>query len=123
MKMIFSLLRRFGRNLSTLLLAFMLAVVVWVSAVMASDPNQELNLTQPVTLEIVGQDPGLLLMGDTQNQVRLRLNAPKSVWSQMNSNPTMVRAWVDLTGVKAGVHTLPVHVQVNTRPVQIVRYD
>jgi YbbR domain-containing protein len=121
--MIGSLLRRFGRNLSTLLLAFVLAVVVWVSAVMASDPNQELPLAQPVTLEIVGQDPGLLLMGNTQSQVQLRLNAPRSVWSQLNSSTNAIRVWVDLTAMKAGTYTVPVHVQKNIRPVQIVRYE
>ena len=118
-----SLLRRFGRNLSTLLISVVLAVVVWVSAVMASDPNQELALAQPVTLEIVGQDPGLLMMGNTQSQVQLRLNAPKSVWSQLNSNTNAIDVWVDLTAMKAGTYTVPVHVQVNTRPVQVVHYE
>jgi YbbR domain-containing protein len=121
--MIGSLLRRFGRNLSTLLLSIALAVVVWVSAVMASDPNQELALAQPVKLEIVGQDPGLLLMGNTQSQVQLRLNAPRSVWSQLNNSTNAIRVWVDLTAMKAGTYTVPVHVQINMRPVQIVRYE
>lgn len=122
--MILSFLRRFGRNLGTLLLAFVLAMVVWISAVMASDPNQELDLSRAVTLEIVGQDPGLLLMGNTQSEVQLRLNAPRSIWSQLNANTKSIRAWVDLTGLAAGNYTVPVHVQqVNIRPVQIVRYD
>ena len=99
-----------------MLLSIALAVVVWVSAVMASDPNQELALAQPVTLEIVGQDPGLLLMGNTQSQVQLRLNAPKSVWSQLNNSTNAIRAWVDLTAMKAGTYTVPVHVQINTAP-------
>lgn len=121
--MIMSLLRRFWRNFGSLLLAFILAVVVWVSAVMASDPNQEQNLAQPVTLEIIGQDPGLLLMGNTPDQVQMRLNAPRSVWSKLNSTPKDIRAWVDLTGLKAGTYTVPVKVQVNVRPAQIVSYD
>lgn len=118
-----SLLRKLSHNFGSLLLAFVLAVVVWVSAVMASDPNQEQDLSQPVTLEIVGQDPGLLLMGNTPDQVHLRLNAPRSVWSQLDSNAQTIRAWVDLTGLKAGAHTVRVNVHVNIRPVQIVRYD
>lgn len=121
--MIFSLIRRFGRNLSTMLLAFLLAVVVWVSAVLANDPNQELDLSQPVTIEIVGQDAGLMLVGTTPGQVRLRLNAPRSVWNQLNSNTNLLRAWVDLTPYSAGDFKVPVKVKVNTRPVQIISFE
>lgn len=121
--MVFSILRWFGRNLGSLLLALVLAVVVWFSAVMASDPNQEMDLAQPITLEIIGKDPDLMLIGSTPTQVRLRLNAPRSVWGQLNSSTTMIRAWIDLSGLSAGSYMVPVHVQVNIRPVQIVRYN
>ena len=55
------MLRWIGRNLGTLILAFVLAVVVWVSAVVAADPNQEGVYPSAVDLEIIAQDPALLL--------------------------------------------------------------
>ena len=53
-----------ARNFSTLILAFILSVVVWISAVVTADPNQELSY-RPVPIEIVGKDPNLLLNGRT----------------------------------------------------------
>ena len=35
------ILRWLAKNFGTLLTAFILAVIVWVSAVIASDPNEE----------------------------------------------------------------------------------
>ncbi len=52
--MLLALLRWFGRNLTTLLLAFVLAIVVWVSAVLTADPNETRIYNRTVTL--VGQD-------------------------------------------------------------------
>ena len=47
-------LRWLGRNLSTLLLAFVLAVAVWVSAVVAADPNQEAAYSRLVPIDVRG---------------------------------------------------------------------
>ncbi len=46
--MIISALRWLGRNLSTLLMAFILALIVWISAVISEDPNLEEVLQRPV---------------------------------------------------------------------------
>ena len=53
--------RWLAQNLSTLLLAFILSVVVWVSAVITADPN-EVHVFRPANMENVGQDAGLLLV-------------------------------------------------------------
>jgi len=44
--------RWISRNIGTLLLAFALAVIVWVSAVTSADPNQEMAFSVPI--EIIG---------------------------------------------------------------------
>ncbi len=115
--------RWLSKNLGSLLLAFILAVVVWVSSVTASDPNIEQDFDRSLPVEIVGQDPGLLLMGETPRPIKLTLNAPLSIWTQMNGDGKAIRAWVDLSGLEAGEHTIPVQVQVNYRPVRVVRID
>jgi YbbR domain-containing protein len=121
--MIIAAIRWFGRNLTTFLLAFSLALVVWVSAVVASDPNQELPLTRAITIEKIGQDPGMLIMGSIPGQVRLTLNAPRSVWKKITDDSASIRAWIDLSGLEAGEHTLPVHIQVTPSPVIVVQQD
>jgi YbbR domain-containing protein len=106
-------------NLSTLLLATVLAVVVWISAVTAANPNVE--QTRPVSLEIVGLDADMLVVGNVPTQVRVNLEAPSSVMDSMSASENSVRAWVDVSGLEPGTHDLEVQVQVNEsfRPVRI----
>ena len=117
------MLRWLGRNLSTLLLAFILAVVVWVSAVVAADPNQEGVYPRAIDLEIVGQDTAMLQTGRIPTQLRLTLNAPRSIWDELNQNPDLVRAWIDLSGLENGTYDVPVRVQIEISPVRIVDVD
>ena len=52
------------RNLPSLLLALALAVAVWISAVTSQDPTEQRIYPSSIPIEVVGQDPGLLLMGE-----------------------------------------------------------
>jgi YbbR domain-containing protein len=111
------------RNFSTLLLAFILAVVVWVSAVINVDPNVEAKLSRPVTIELVGEDASLKIMNDYPKTVNLTLIAPQSVWLELNGNPSTTRAWVDLSNLPAGEFTRPVHVDISLNLVKVVQQD
>ncbi len=102
-----------AKNLGTLLLAFVLAVVVWVSAVWSANPNEEGVLQRPVPIQIIGQDPGLQIMSAYETNVNLGLKAPRSVWEELNSNENTISAWVDLSGLGPGEHTIPVQVQID----------
>ncbi len=106
-----SLLRWIFSNLSTLILAFALSVVVWISAVTAADPNIESSRIVP--LEIVGLDPDMLVVGNVPSQVRVTLEAPTSVIDRMGSLESAVSAWVDVSGLEAGTYELEVQIQVN----------
>jgi YbbR domain-containing protein len=116
-------LRWLAKNIGTLLTAFVLAVIVWVSAVVASDPNEENVLARPVPVEIVGQDPGLQIMNEIAGEVALTLNAPSSVWTELNSDPQVVRAWIDLSNLGSGEHEVAVQIQIGPRLVRLVRQD
>ena len=116
-------LRWLAKNIGTLLIALLLAVIVWVSAVVASDPNEEHILARSVPIEIIGQDPGLQIMSDVPRNVTLVLRAPTSVWTQLNNDQTSVRAWVDLSTLGPGVHEVPVQVQITPRLVRLIRQD
>jgi YbbR domain-containing protein len=116
-------LRWLAKNLPTLLLAFILALVVWVSAVTSADPTEEHALARAVPIEIIGQDPGLQIMGNPEDSVLLTLKAPASVWTQLNADQQAVRAWVNLAGLGAGEHAVPVQVQINLRLVRQIEQD
>jgi YbbR domain-containing protein len=108
-------------NLRTFLLAFALALAVWVTAVTAADPDETQVYPNPVPIEFIGQDPGLIMAGGAvPQQVELTLRAPHSVWQSLLSGASSVRAVVDLTGLGSGTHTLNVQMQIEIRPLRII---
>lgn len=112
-------MRWFAANVRTLLLAFVLAVSVWVSAVTAADPN-EVRSPLAVPIEIVGQDPSLIVTSEIPAIVEVTLRAPRSVWEQLTAQEKPVRAVLDVSNLSAGEHTLSVQIQISARPTQIV---
>jgi YbbR domain-containing protein len=111
-------LRWLTKNLSTLLLAFLLAVIVWVSAITTTDPTQE-RAFQPIALEIVGQASDLMIVNEVPTQAVLTIKAPSSIWSQLNNNPALVKAWIDVAGLGAGGHQVAVKTHVDLQPVLV----
>jgi YbbR domain-containing protein len=114
----FSFLRWLGRNLGSLILALILALVVWVSAVVTTDPNVQQVYPRPVTLERIGKDSNLQIVGDVPTQVRVTIDAPQSIWNLLTNNPNLVKAWIDLSGLGPGDHTVPVKVQIDANPAR-----
>jgi len=115
--------RWLGRNLSTLLLAFLLALVVWVSAIISTDPDLEAVYPRAVPLEVLSMDPAYLQVAKIPPTVRVTVNAPQSIWGQINVNQDAVRAWIDLSGKGEGRHMVPVKAQVLLTPSQVVRIE
>jgi YbbR domain-containing protein len=117
------MLRWLARRLSTLILAFLLALVVWVSAVVSTDPSVEGVYPRMVDLEVIGQDPAYLQMENIPSQVRITLNAPRSVWEQLNANTSSVRAWIDLSGKGRGEHLASVLTLVEIAPARVTKVE
>jgi YbbR domain-containing protein len=114
---------RLASNIRTFLLALVLGTAVWVSAVSSADPNEARAYPKPIPIEIVGQDPSLVLTNELPTNMSLSIRAPRSVWDSLNSQDNVVRAILDLSGLGAGQHTVPVKVQVNLRLTQIVQQN
>jgi YbbR domain-containing protein len=117
------LFRWFSRNLGNLILAFFMSLVVWVAAIISADPNQESVYPRPVPLEVIGQDPSMLQLGDIPATVQVTLNAPQSIWSQLTENPELIRAWIDLSGLTPGEHVVEVKTQMQINPAQVMGVD
>jgi YbbR domain-containing protein len=113
-------MRLFVKNLRTFLLALILGVSVWLSAVSAADPNDVRAFPNPIPLEVIGQDPSLILTSEIPQTVDVSLRAPRSVWESLVTRENAVRAIVDLSGLSAGEHTCDVQIIVDQRPYQIV---
>jgi YbbR domain-containing protein len=114
------MLRRLARNLPTFFLAFILALAVWVMAVIATDPDVTQSYPTPISIEFVGQDPSLIMTGTVTRQVQVTLRAPRSIWNQFTSGKASIRAVADLTGLGSGTHAVEVQVQIATRLVRII---
>ena len=109
------------RNLGTFTLALVLAIAVWVVAVTAADPDEVRVFPRSVPLEIQAKDPGLVIVGPPVPQnIGLTLRAPRSVWDKLLANDNSVGAYIDLAGLAAGQHHVPVQIQVLVRPYRIV---
>ncbi len=118
-----SIWKAITRYFPSLLLAFILAVAVWISAVTAADPVEERVYPQPVSVDIVGQDPRLVITSELPPQVSITLSAPQSVWTRITNEQVAVRAVADLSGLKAGKYNVPINIQVGIRPVEVVTYN
>jgi YbbR domain-containing protein len=106
-------------NLRSFLLALVLGFAVWISAVTAADPDE----TRPpltVPLEVIGQEPSLVITNDIPATMEVSLRAPRSIWEQLTAQENAVRAILDLTTLSAGEHELPIQILISVRPVQIV---
>jgi YbbR domain-containing protein len=114
------MIRWLGTNLRTFLWALAMALAVWVAAVTAADPDEVRQFPNPIPVETIGQDPGLVITSDVPDQIELTLRAPRSVWEELLSETNGIRAILDLSGLSAGDHTIGIQIQIPTRPVRIV---
>lgn len=110
------------KNIRTLLLSFLLALVVWVSAVTAADPNEERTFSG-VSLEVVGKAQDILVTSNNiPTQVSVTLYAPRSLLERYQTNQdSLLRAWIDLTGKEKGGHQVEVQVAYQLEPTILVR--
>ena len=107
-------------NWRTVMWALVLSLSVWIAAVTAADPDEQRLFNRAVSIEVLGQNPDLVIVGEIPQSVQVTLRAPRSVWSQLEAEGTPVRAVVDLSGLSAGEHSVSIQIQVTERPVRIV---
>lgn len=112
-------MRWFVSNIRTFLLALILAVAVWISAVSSADPD-EVRTLNSVPLEVVGQDPSLITISSLPSRVEVTLRAPRSVWEQLDAQENSVQATLDLSGLGSGEYVVDIQLRILVRPVQIV---
>ncbi len=108
------------QNLQTLFWSSLLSLAVWIAAVTSTDPDEQRLFPSPIPLEIVGQDPSLVIIGELPSQVEVTLRAPRSVWTRLEAQEKPIRAVVDLSGLGPGEHLVKIQVQVAEQPARVV---
>jgi YbbR domain-containing protein len=108
-------------NKSTLLLAFILAITVWVVAVTTEDPTTEKPIEEPVPIHYSQPAPGLEVVGQLPQSAKVTIRAPESVWQRISVDSVPIN--VDLSSLSAGTHQLTLKPQPGLRPLQITEID
>ena len=116
-------MQRFTSNIRTFLLALVLGISVWVSAVTGADPDEVRIYPNTIPLEVIGLDPSLIITSNVPSSVEITLRAPQSVWEQLTAQEDSVQATLDLSGLAAGKHTVDIQNRVLVAPYQIVLAD
>ncbi|MEK7682522.1 MAG: CdaR family protein [Chloroflexota bacterium] len=116
------MLRWLWSNLSSLLLAFVLAVAVWIVSVINEDPTETRELPSPVAIDYIGLRQGLLIVGDPPpTSGRVTIRAPLSVWELIGIDN--VGLAVDLAGLEEGTHQLPVQPILGVQPARVSAHE
>jgi YbbR domain-containing protein len=116
-------LRWIASNLPLALLALLLAVLTWVTAAEEADPTKTDRFLQVISVEASGLPEGMVVVGDFEVWVQLTIRAPESVWNILSADD--FDASIDLTGLTAGIHHVPINVTVSEdrSPLEIVLVD
>ncbi len=110
-----SYLRSLVSNLTTLLLALILAVVVWATAVRANDPVETRNLE--IDVDTVGQPADATLVGSPPESAIVTLQGSASALDKIS--PFDYVGIIDLSNVPFGETEVPIEVQGGQEQVDI----
>ncbi len=112
-------------NFGLLLLALVIAVVVWIAQESERDPIVEDDYQQPIPVVVQNQPSGTHLVEGWQAEVRVRLRAPQSVWDELR--PTNFTALLDLSPnlapLEPGEYDVGVQVSLNVEPATLLKVE
>jgi YbbR domain-containing protein len=113
--------RRVLSNVGTLIIALLLAVLVWVVASNEEDPLEERAYTRPVAIELRSASPDLILTSVAVTRTTVTLSAPRSVWETLTDNQIHISA--DLSGLSAGQHDVALAWSVDAPAARITQLN
>jgi YbbR domain-containing protein len=90
-------------NIGLLILAILLALIIWITAQYTNDPNEE-RTTRPIKLEFTGLDPDFIITNEYPQDVRITLRAPSSIWEQLEENQKLIQPYIDLSFAEEGLN-------------------
>ncbi len=115
------MIRWLWSNLGSMVLALVLAILVWVAAQNEENPIEERVYPQALPVQVVGRSDRMLLTGPSPTTATVTIRAPRATWSTLSADQIHVVA--DLTGLAAGSYDVPLNVTINSDLAQIVRVN
>ncbi len=113
--------RRALSNVGTLIIALLLAVLVWVVASNEADPIEERAFARPVMIELRARASDLILTSVGLTNTTVTLSAPRSVWETLTEKQILISA--DLSGLTAGPHEVALTWSVDAPATRITQLD
>jgi len=101
-----------------MLIAIILATLVWVAAINEQNPPREDDYNQNIPIAVIPPADGLITTDKLPEAVRLRLRAPESSWDDLS--PSKFKATLDLSKLPAGFNDVPIAVAVSDPQVEIM---
>ncbi len=114
--------RRFWEQVNTLGLSVVLALIVWLIAINQENPIVQAVYPERLPVTVRGLPETLQPLQDlTKETVQVVLQAPKNSWDSLDASD--FNAYIDLTGLGAGVHDVDVKVEVLDARVRVVSVE
>jgi YbbR domain-containing protein len=108
-------------HVGNLLLALILAVLVWVVAERQANPSTEKTFPNAIPIGIQNLPAGTVTYDESADEVQVTVNTPDIVWNEIDSR--QVKAWIDLSGQTSGTLDLPVNVYVPDQAAPVVKVE
>jgi YbbR domain-containing protein len=102
----------------TILLALILAIIVWLVSANQENPSVKDTFPDPIQVEVRNKPAGMVVFGELVDRTQVIIRAPRSSWDNLRAGS--FQAWIDLTGLDADIHDVEVQVKCSDRAVQIV---
>lgn len=115
------MIRSFLSNLSSVVIALLFAIIVWIVATNEENPTREGIFAEALPITFINPGEGLTLLSRSANTVRVRIRAPASSWDDLSSSN--FQATVDLSNLSSGEHQVPVVVKSTDPRVRILSVD
>lgn len=117
-------LKKIVKLLPIFLMALVLAIIVWVSSVTSSDPNEVITYSTSVPITVLGQNPDLLIMKQSNTSLTVTLRAPRSVHEKIARNFRLITAQINLSGLGSGEYILTPELNTDSfKPVQVIEMN
>ncbi|TAH51859.1 MAG: hypothetical protein EYC68_08745 [Chloroflexota bacterium] len=115
------MLRSFLSNASSILIALLFAVVVWIVATNEENPVREGLFPDAVPIEFQNRSEGLTLVEPSRLAARVRIRTESALWNTLNSSNFQIIA--DLGGLGEGQADVPLTAKSNDPRIRILAID
>jgi len=108
------MMRWLRENFGTLLLAFIVALTVWVAAVGQEDPIREETFPEDIKIDYIRMTDGLLIVGQPPEEGTVTIRAPQTVWDELTAQD--IHLYVDMEGLEADTYKLWLGSAIDLKP-------